>query len=561
MNMRSTCTLAFAGALALAAGPAPEAVAEPLGAVRTVPTPAPASAPSAITAGPDGKLWFADAGASAVGVIDPVTLQVVEFHTPTAVSDPEAITSGPDGGVWFTEQAAQQIADIDPSTHAISEFPTPGPVAGITVGADGKLWFADPSGKIGTIDPVTHAVMEFPAAPGSLPAAVTSGPDGNIWFTDTANNAIGEFDTATHAATEFPVNNGAGGAAQITVGSDGNLWFSEGLGHAVGTIDPVTHQITEFPIPNQNIVGIATGADGRIWFTEAGTGKLAAIRPVSHQIDEFATGPGTRPVAVVAGADGNLWFAADGNASLGRLGTNHLAAELTPPSVIGDGHLGAPQTCGGDQWTDFAFEQPSASTTSFDGIRWLRDGIEIASGRTYTPLPGDSGHGLSCTVTVTYPLTGVTAIASSASTPVGTASQGPVGPAGPAGQPGPLGQPGPRGATGPQGPQGQPGATGARGARGPAGPARMITCVTRPAGTGSRHPVPKCTTRLLRATVSPPAGIVAHAQLFRRGRLVASGVWSHGLLKLSVTRRLAAGSYALTLKSGRQMLKGTLTVR
>ena len=36
-----------------------------------------------------------------------------------------AITAGPDGNLWFTDSADDQIGMINPTTHAISEFPLP----------------------------------------------------------------------------------------------------------------------------------------------------------------------------------------------------------------------------------------------------------------------------------------------------------------------------------------------------------------------------------------------------------------------------------------------------
>ena len=50
---------------------------------------------------------------------------ISEFAIPTAGSRPTAITSGPDGNLWFTEADANKIGMINPTTHAITEFPIP----------------------------------------------------------------------------------------------------------------------------------------------------------------------------------------------------------------------------------------------------------------------------------------------------------------------------------------------------------------------------------------------------------------------------------------------------
>src|SRR4051812_32365269 len=64
--------------------------------------------PQGITAGPDGNLWFTDAGGE-IGVINPTTNAITEFVPPTARSGPGGITAGFDGNLWFTEGGANQI--------------------------------------------------------------------------------------------------------------------------------------------------------------------------------------------------------------------------------------------------------------------------------------------------------------------------------------------------------------------------------------------------------------------------------------------------------------------
>ena len=78
---------------------------------------------TAITAGPDGNLWFTEEGANKIGRITP-SGRITEFPIPTASSGPDGITAGPDGNLWFTEGAANKIGRITP-TGAITEFPIP----------------------------------------------------------------------------------------------------------------------------------------------------------------------------------------------------------------------------------------------------------------------------------------------------------------------------------------------------------------------------------------------------------------------------------------------------
>ena len=82
----------------------------------------PGYAPSGITTGPDGNLWFTDRGGNAIGMINPTTHAISEFTIPTANCWPYGITVGPDGNLWFTEAFGNKIGEINPTTHAITEF-------------------------------------------------------------------------------------------------------------------------------------------------------------------------------------------------------------------------------------------------------------------------------------------------------------------------------------------------------------------------------------------------------------------------------------------------------
>jgi hypothetical protein len=219
--------------------------------------------------------------------------------------------------------------------------------------------------------------------------------------------------------TEFSTGLQAGNASGpngIAAGADGNIWFTdEGGTRAIGRITP-SGQITEFSTGLQagNASGpffIAAGAGGNMWFTDPGvTKEIGRITP-SGQITEFSTGlqagNASIPIGIAAGADGNMWFTDQGTtAEIGRIGLGVQAASVHAPSVTGSGQQGTQQVCQGDQWSPWDGILPSASTYSFDGFQWLRDGgvIAGATSQSYTPLAADVAQQLSCTVTVTYAL-------------------------------------------------------------------------------------------------------------------------------------------------------------
>jgi streptogramin lyase len=210
------------------------------------------------------------------------------------VSVPLAITAGPDGNLWFVEDGSYKIGRITPG-GTITEFPVStggslglatgdflhGP-GGITAGPDGNLWFTGLTlNAIGRITPRgTITVFPLPAStrfPYSGPADITTGPDGNLWFTETYSDKIGRI-TPGGTITVFPLPAPNSDPWGITTGPDGNLWFVESGSNKIGRIS-TSGTITEFPLPASHSAfdaklgaGITTGPDGNLWFTEASGG-------------------------------------------------------------------------------------------------------------------------------------------------------------------------------------------------------------------------------------------------------------------------------------------------
>ena len=110
--------------------------------------------PEGMTAGPDGALWFTNAGNNSIGRI--ITAGAVTNYTDPSIDQPESITTGPDGALWFTNAG----------NNSIGRVTTTGVVTNYT----------DPS-----ID---------------QPESITTGPDGALWFTNAGNNSIGRISTS-----------------------------------------------------------------------------------------------------------------------------------------------------------------------------------------------------------------------------------------------------------------------------------------------------------------------------------------------------------------------------
>jgi streptogramin lyase len=198
----------------------------------------------AIAVGPDGNMWFTEAGANKIGRISPAGA-VQEFALPRVFSQPGAITAAPDGNLWFLEDFYGLVGRMTPSGQLTGEFALRGALqtgghgeSSIVSGPDGNLWVTEYGG--GQIARVTTAgsVTEFAVAP--APSGIATGPDGNLWFIDTSHpynpyyESVGSI-TPDGLATLYPI---WGDPRGITLGPDGNLWLANPGGSSVDRVVP-----------------------------------------------------------------------------------------------------------------------------------------------------------------------------------------------------------------------------------------------------------------------------------------------------------------------------------
>lgn len=262
--------------------------------------------PDGITAGPDGNMWFVDAGSNSIGMIT-LSGSITEYPVPSANAKLYQITSGPDGNLWFTEPNVNKIGRITTS-GSITEFTVPtanAQPAGIAAGPDGNVWFTEDGGtsKVGSITP-SGAITEFSHSTGDA-SGIVLGPNGALWFTAMWSKQIDEISTAG-SLTTFPVPSGT--PLGITTGPDGNLWYADYYGNAIGRMTPYgSVQLYSIPTSNSYPARITSGSDGNLWFTETIGGKLGQVS-TQGAITEFSAPFGMNPASIALGPDGNLWI-------------------------------------------------------------------------------------------------------------------------------------------------------------------------------------------------------------------------------------------------------------
>ena len=255
---------------------------------------------SGITAGPDGALWFTSTFGNAIGnssgnsfgsIGRLTTSGDLTTFTDPSISLPEGITTGPDGAIWFTNAGSNTIGRIT-TAGAVSNYPDPSVNASpsaITSGPDGALWITN-TGSNSIVRMTTSGIPTFYYSLDiNGPFGITSGPDGALWYTNSGNNTIGRITTLgvtssfSDPSTNFP--------AGITSGPDGALWYTNegfpfpvppGFGFSappssIGRIS-TGGAVSNYTDPSiDGPAGITTGPDGALWFTNNFGGSIGRI--------------------------------------------------------------------------------------------------------------------------------------------------------------------------------------------------------------------------------------------------------------------------------------------
>ena len=240
-------------------------------AVKQFDLPGPATGMYALAPQGTKAMWFTDD--RIVGYMNLSSHVFKEFNVPTHDAGIEDIAAGGHGTMWFTEAHGGNVGRINTKNEKISEYKlsTPNHPLGITLGADGAMWFAN----YHSIDRITAdgQLSDYPIGQ-NYPTGVTTGPDGAIWFTgqsDQNGGLVGRIDLNTHVRKIAKYAAGSGGNFGIvTRGSE--LYMTALNANTIDRYDPNSHIVSRRALPSgyTQPAGIALGADNQLWFVNSG---------------------------------------------------------------------------------------------------------------------------------------------------------------------------------------------------------------------------------------------------------------------------------------------------
>jgi streptogramin lyase len=305
--------------------------------------------PYAVTVGPDGKIWFADAGqhtggASVGRMLTDGTITTADvFSLPTQDLAGD-IEPGPEGKLWVRQgtHVSKVPVDLD-DTSDIQGWTTmnSGGWGHLTPGPDGRVWFsaANYVGAITTAGDEDDYYSGYTEMYTHSVRGLVSGPDGKIWFAnDLQVRRMSTSGVVNDPGDVFPLPSGHQNVTDMTLGPDGNFWLTLGTAE-IARLTPAG-SFTFFPTPTTGSLpfGIYTGPDGLMWFAESNGNAVASIPTDATSGADIKEYPlnvkNSNPLDIVAGPDKRMWVPLFNEHQLVAVETNVAPASPPPP---GDG--------------------------------------------------------------------------------------------------------------------------------------------------------------------------------------------------------------------------------
>lgn len=274
------------------------------------------SLPVAITAGPDGNMWYGMSnGTFKIAKISPTGTITEYTHSTLGAGSGfgNTICVGPDLNIWAIGYGGGQTITIVKITTAgtMTDYTQANGTAilSLTAAGDGNVWFIAGNGtfnKITTSGSVTSYV-----APHTPKGTVVCGPDGRLYSYSTSGAIIAC--TTSGVFTEYTPTGARTDGPPLTVGSDGRIWTftSGGVGQdklAAMTVGGTFSYYTLLGGAFTGVTAITSGADGNIWLTSNNNSVPVVAAYSTNGVQIYSSNTTEVGAGIAPGVDGNIWF-------------------------------------------------------------------------------------------------------------------------------------------------------------------------------------------------------------------------------------------------------------
>ena len=152
--------------------------------------------PSALLVDDSGNVWFAEALAGKIGVVDSKTFEITEFSPEPPLDEPFALLFDKSGSLWISEHIGPGIAKFDPILETFEHVKAPNPESlpfGMSIDKYDNIWFGQHiTDELAVYDPYNDQLIEIPIpTPESFTQFTAADNDGNIWFVEQRGKKLG----------------------------------------------------------------------------------------------------------------------------------------------------------------------------------------------------------------------------------------------------------------------------------------------------------------------------------------------------------------------------------
>lgn len=305
------------------------------------------SFPLSIASGPEGNLWWAEAGAEpGIGRMSTSGERLPLIHDSNIPIDVVVAPSG-----WASWVSEGGIGSRSPTgLVTVTESLLRGGAIALTPGNQLRWGGGESVSATVVCRPEPdgdHFVAErncFGEKNGHLVTGLAASPAGVLWASIEGSDRVLQFGPPFSLAGSIELPAGSGPVG-IAIGPEGSAWVAMWNASAVDRLTP-SGMRTRFLLPaGSQPEDIALGPDGAFWITESGTGKIGRMTTAGVLTGEYPVPSGmTGQVGITVGPDNALWFTDPEAGKIGRLVPDPPPPPLVvpPPDTVAPRFLGSP---------------------------------------------------------------------------------------------------------------------------------------------------------------------------------------------------------------------------
>ena len=256
------------------------------------------SRPHDVAPAPDGKIWYTAQRQGALGILDPVSGQVVQVPLGPE-SAPHGVIQGPDGMAWITDGGQNAIVRYNPANSKIDVWKLPADTGytNLNTGAfDGKgvHWFTGQNGIYGRVNAASGKVEVWKDPKGRGPYGIATAPDGTVWYVSLAGSHLAKIDSASGEISVIEPPTPGAGLRRVWADSKGDLWITGWNSGELYRYRPSTRSWKTWKLPGAKPQAYAVYVDERdmVWVSDFGDNSTRVFDPRSETFTARYPGSG-----------------------------------------------------------------------------------------------------------------------------------------------------------------------------------------------------------------------------------------------------------------------------